>query len=133
MNTSEFEREMFLAAGLMPRQAGDQSSDRGDGGQNGGKEAREDGKRPGRGGKHAGCVGGGGGGGEGEEMETGMFERELLVAAGRKRNSVSDGFGLGRANERDTVSGREMVIRREAVSGRDMVMRISLTYYVALY
>ena len=89
----------------------------------GGREAQEEG----RGGQEEER------GGEGEEMETGMFERELLVAAGRKRNSVSDGFGLGRANERDTVSGREMVIRREAVSGRDMVMRISLTYYVALY
>ena len=107
MDTRKFEREMFLAAGLMPRQAGDQRIGRGGGGQYGGKEAHEGGKRSGRGGKHA----GGGGGGGGEEMETGMFERELLVAAGRKGSSVSENIGLVHAKEWDAVSMREMVMR----------------------
>jgi hypothetical protein len=115
MDTREFEREMFLAAGLMPRQAGDQRIGRGEGGQYGGEEAHEDGKRSGRGGKHA------GGGGGGEEMETGMFERELLVAAGRKGSSVRENVGLLHAKE------------WHAVSVREMVMRLTLIYYDALY
>jgi len=104
MDTREFEREMFRAAGIASHNFADAGSRSGADEGSGSGEPRQArvGDR---------CLG------EGEEMDSQIFERELLVAAGLSPRSARTVEGAGQGRGHGDGRGRAAVQARGGVSG----------------